>query len=529
MNTPKEIIFDEEAREKLLAGITEIADVVAVTLGPKGRNVGMEKSWGAPTITNDGNSIVKEVELSGFENLGVSIAKEVAQKIKDKSGDGTTTGTLLLKALAESGIKYIASGASPILVKRGMEKAVEKTLEALTQMAKPLKGNEEVEAIATVSASGNRVIGKLIAEAVEKVGRSGVITIEEAKGIETSIELVEGMQFDRGYISPYFSTNPEKMIVEMEHALILLIDKKISTIHELLPVLQNVAASGRELLIIADEIEGDTLSTLVVNRLRGSLKVAAVKAPGFGDRRKAMLEDIAILTGAKVVSEETGISLNDASSSILGNVDKVIVTKDKTTLIASGNEAAVKARIQQLETQIKKTENSYDREQLEERKAKLAGGVATIRIGAPTEPEMKQKKQVAEDSLNSTRAALEEGIVPGGGVALLRASEALQKLTLPGDEQLGLTAVLHALKAPLRQIIDNSGQDGSVVIAEILEKGGSIGFNAMTGKVEDLFKSGVIDPAKVVKTALQHAASAAGVVIISEALMIDAKEETEAM
>ncbi len=400
MSTPKEIIFEEEAREKLLSGISQLADVVAFTLGPKGRNVGYEKSWGAPSITNDGNSIIGEIELGGFENLGVSIAKEVVQKIKETSGDGTTSATLILRTLVENGIKHIASGASPIMVKRGMDKAVQAVIASLEKMAKPVKTSDEIRSIATVSASGNEEIGKLIADAMDKVGKAGVITIEEAKGIETTIEIVEGMQFDRGYLSPYFCTNAEKMIVEMNDCSILITDKKLSNIHEILPLLQSVAASGKELLIIAEDIEGDVLSTLVVNRLRGSLKVAAVKAPGFGDRRKAMLQDIAALTGGTVISEETGMSLQETTVDLLGHGEKITITKENTTIISQQNGDAVSSRIKQIENEIEASTSKYDKEKLEERKAKLSGGGAVIKIGAATEPEMKQKKQIAEDSLS---------------------------------------------------------------------------------------------------------------------------------
>ncbi|NGX57910.1 MAG: 60 kDa chaperonin [Chlamydiae bacterium] len=525
MSTPKEIIFEEEAREKLLSGIAQLDDVVSFTLGPKGRNVGFEKSWGPPTITNDGNSIVNEIELDGFENLGVSIAKEMAQKIKEKAGDGTTSGILLLRALVEAGIKNIASGASPILVKRGMDKAVEAVIASIDKMAKHVKTQDEIRNIATVSASGNTEIGQLISDAMEKVGKEGVITIEEAKGIDTTIEVVEGMQFDRGYCSPYFCTNVEKMIADMQNAQLLLVDRKISNVHELLPILQASASTGRELLIIAEDIEGDVLSTLVVNRLRGTLKAAAVKAPGFGDKRKAMLQDIATLTGATVVSEETGISLKEATTEILGHAERVIITNNSTTIISQGQETAVKARVKQIENEIQEATSKYDKEKLEERKAKLSGGVAIVRIGAATEPEMKQKKQDAEDSLNSTRAAVQEGIVPGGGVALLRASQELEKLKLEGDEELGAHIVIKACRAPLRQIAHNSGEDGSVILAEVLESEFNIGYNANTGKKEDLMKAGIIDPAKVVKSELIHAASAAGITLISEALVIDAEDE----
>lgn len=528
-STPKEIIFEEEARTLLLAGIKKLADVVAFTLGPKGRNVGLEKGWGAPTITNDGSSIVKDITLENvYENMGVAIAKEVVQKIKEKSGDGTTTGVLLLRALVDTGIKFIASGSSPIGLKRGMEKAVDAVVKELEKTAIPIKNSNEIRNIATVSASGNQEIGKLIAEAMEKVGTSGVITIEEAKVTDTSIEVVEGMQFDRGYVSAYFCTNQDKMTVEMNNPQILLVDRKIANIHELLPILQQVATSGRELLIVAEDIEGDVLSTLVVNKLRGSLKVAAVKAPGFGDRRKATLQDIAVLTGATVVSEETGINLKDLTTDALGSAEKVTITKENTTLVnGAGSAEEIKARVKQIENEISTTKSSYDREKLEERKAKLSGGVAVIYVGAATEPEAKQKKQVFEDSLNSTKAALEGGIVPGGGIALLRASKAIDALKLEGEEAFGAKIVKQACEAPLKHIVYNAGHDGAVILAEVLNSKPSFGFNALTNQVEDLIAAGVIDPAKVVKNALTYASSAAGIVLISEALIADAPADEE--
>ncbi len=526
--TPKQIIFENEARDLLLAGIKKLADVVAFTLGPRGRNVGLEKSWGAPTITNDGSSIVKDITLKNvYENMGVSMAKEVVQKIKEKCGDGTTTVTLLLKALAESGIKQIAAGASPIGIKRGMDKALEALVKELEKMAIPVKGDKEIRNIATASASGNEEIGNLIAEAMKKVGRAGVITIEEAKGTETTVETVEGMRFDRGYISPYFVTNSDRMTVEMDHSpQILIVDKKISNIHELIPILSSIATAGKELLIIAEDIESDALSTLVVNRLRGTLKVAAVKAPGFGDRRKAMLQDIAALTGATVISEETGMQLQDATADVLGSAEKISINKEHTTIInGAGKPAEIKARIKQIENESALTTNSYDKEKLEERKAKLSGGVAVIRVGATTEPELKQKKQVFEDSLNSTKAAIEEGIVPGGGIAMLRASRQLKNLKLEGDEALGAKILITACETPIKQIATNAGFDGSVILADVLANKPSFGFNALTEKVEDLIEAGVIDPAKVVKNCLLLAVSTAGIVIISEALIADAPED----
>ncbi len=528
-STPKEIIFEEAARDLLLEGIKKLADVVAFTLGPKGRNVGLEKSWGAPTITNDGSSIVKDVSLKNqYENMGVAMAKEVVQKIKEKCGDGTTTATLLLKALVEGGIKQIAAGASPISLKRGMDKALEALLKEIEKTAIPIKNAKEIQNIATASASGNVEIGTIIAEAMEKVGKTGVITIEEAKGTETSIELVEGMQFDRGYISAYFCTNTDKLTAELTNSpQILIVDKKINNIHEILPVLSSIATSGKELLIIADDVEADALSTLVVNKLRGTLKVVAVKAPGFGDRRKAMLQDIAVLTGATVISEETGISLKEIPASTLGSAEKITVTKENTIIVNGiGKPKEIEARIKQIENEIELTKSSYDKEKLEERKAKLSGGVAVIRVGAATEPELKQKKQMFEDSLNSTKAAIEEGIVTGGGVTLLRASKNI-KLKLEGDEAIGAKILITACEAPIKQIACNAGRDGAVILSEVIQANPHVGFNVMTDQVEDLMVAGIVDPVKVVKNILTHAVSTAGIVIISEALIGDAPEEEE--
>lgn len=529
MSTPKEIIFEEQARELLLTGLKKLADVVAVTLGPKGRNVGLEKGWGAPTITNDGSSIVRDITLENqYENMGVSMAKEVVQKIKEKCGDGTTTGVLLLRALVENGVKLIAAGASPINVKRGMDKAVEAVVKEIEKSAIPVKDASEIRNIATVSASGVEEIGNLIAEAMNKVGRNGVITIEEAKGTETTIDIVEGMQFDRGYMSAYFCTNQDKMLVEMNNPQILIVDRKISNVHELIPVLQAAASSGRELLIIADDLEGDTLSTLVVNKLRGTLKVAAVKAPGYGDRKKSLLQDVATLTNATVISDDTGISLKEIPASVLGSAERITVTKDHTTIVnGAGSKQQVTARIKQIDNEIEEVKSSYDKEKLEERKAKLSGGVAVIRVGAATETELKQKKQMFEDSLNSTKAAIESGVVPGGGVALLRASKVIEKLKLQGAEESGAKIVLQACEAPLKQIVTNTGVEGSVVLAEVQKALPNFGFNALSGKVEDLVKTGVIDPAKVVMSALIYAASVAGIILISEALIADAPEDEE--
>lgn len=528
-STPKQIIFEEQARDLLLTGIKKLADVVAFTLGPRGRNVGLEKSWGAPTITNDGSSIVKDITLKNtFENMGVEMGKEVVQKIKEKCGDGTTTGILLLRALVEAGIKQISAGASPIGIKRGMDKGVEAIVKEIERFAIPIQNNQETRNIAIVSASGNEEIGNLIAEAIEKVGKSGVITIEEAKGTETTIELVEGMQFDRGYVSSYFCTNADKMIVEMNNVQILILDRKISSVHEILPVLQATAASGSELLIIADDIDGDALSTLVVNRLRGTLKVAAVKAPGFGDRRKAMLQDLAILTGGSVISEETGMSLKEIPAEALGQAEKVTISKENTIIVkGAGGAQEILARVKQIENEIALVKTPYEKEKLEERKAKLSGGVAVIRVGAATEPEMKQKKQMFEDSLNSTKAAQEEGIVPGGGVALLRASQIVSNLKLEGDEAIGAKLVVLACETPLKQIVQNTGLDGAVILREVQEAPFNNGFNAIAEKVEDLVAAGVIDPAKVIKNCLTYAASVAGIVLISEALIADASDDEE--
>ncbi len=529
-STPKQLIFEEEAREKLKEGIDKLADTVGVTLGPKGKNIGIESSWGAPTITNDGNSIVKEIELKDpYANMGVSMGKEVAQKIKDKSGDGTTTGIILLRALIKQGIKNIASGISPINLKRGIEKAIAIVMEELDAMATPVKKEEAIQNIATVSASGNKEIGKTIFEAITKVGKSGVITIEEGKGTTTTIEMVEGMQFDRGYTSPYFCTSAETMMVEIEQTGILITDKKISSIQEILPLLQSVASTGKGLVIIAEDIEGDALSTLVVNKLRGNLKIAAVKAPGFGDRRKAILEDIAVLTGATVVSEDKGMQLKDATVEVLGSAEKIEISKDNTTIVGGmGRKEEIDARIKQIDREHSNASSDYDKEKLEERKAKLKGGVAVIRVGAPSEPEMKQKKQVFEDSLNSTRAAQESGFVPGGGVALLRASQKLKKLKLvEREEQIGAEIVLHACSAPFKQIVENCGKDSSIYLEEVLNQKGGMGFNALTEKVEDLIKGEVIDPTKVVKNCLKYAASVAGIVLISEVLITDDIEDEE--
>ena len=523
----KDIIFQENARKELLEGIKQLAEVVRCTIGPKGRNIGLEKAYGTPQITNDGNSIVKDMELKNpYQNMGVSMGKEVAQKMKDKCGDGTTTSIILLQALVEEGVKQIAAGASPIGIKRGIDKAVEKVIQEIESKALKVNTNQEIQTIATASASGNDYIGKIIAEAMEKAGKQGVVTIEESKTMDTSIKVVKGMQFDRGYVSPYFCTNTEKMSVEMDHPYILIAEKKINNIHELIPILQQIATTGKELLIIAEEIEGDVLSTLVVNKLRGTLKVAAVKAPGFGDKRKALLQDIAVLTNGTVISEEIGLSLKECTVENLGSCEKVIVTKEECTLVkGAGSKEAIESRVKQIDAELEKATSKYDQEKLEERRAQLKGGIAQIHVGAATEPELNQKKQMFEDSLNSTRAALETGVVPGGGVALLRASKAIDSLKLEGDELNGAKIVKKACTAPIKQIVSNAGLDGTVILSEIESNGYSTGFNADSDTVEDLIKAGILDPAKVVKNALLYAASTAGIVLLSEALITDAEEE----
>lgn len=527
MTNPKEILFDEDARNALREGIDKLADVVCVTLGPRGRTVGLQASWGSPTITSDGNTIAKEVEVKDpFINMGVSMGKEVAAKIKEKSGDGTTTGIVLLRALVQGGMKNIASGANPIAIKRGMDKALERVLGEIDKMATPVKNSEETRNIASVSASGNEEVGTKIAECFAKVGKTGVVVIEEGKGTETTIEMVDGMQINRGWISPYFNTNAEKQTIEMTAPLLLITDKKISSAQEILPILQQVASTGQSLLVIAEDIEGDALSTLVINKLRGTLKIGAIKAPAFGDQRKAILEDIAILTGAQLITEDKGLLLKEAGFDVLGKAAQITVTKEKTTFVGGqGDAKAIAARIAQLDAQIKNATSNYDREKLEERKAKLQGGVAVIKVGAWTESESKKRKQTYEDSLNSTRAALEEGIVPGGGVALLRASRAAHDLSLSPEEAVGAQILLRACEAPIRQIIFNTGCDPSVLLGEVLLKGPSFGFNALTEQVEDLLKTGVVDPAKVVKSSLSHAVSVAGIALLSEALIADAQEE----
>ena len=477
MSSAKELVFEEEAREKLQLGVDKLADVVGVTLGPQGRNVGLQASFGSPKITNDGGSVVRDIELADqYANMGVSLGKEVVKKIRDVCGDGSTTGVILLRDLVRHGVKCIASGASPIHVKRGMEKAVSSILSEIEKMTKQIESKQDIENIATASASGSPLIGKMISEAFEKVGKNGVISIEEGKGTETTIEMVEGMAFDRGYLSSYFCTNAENMTACLKDAHVLLTDKKISSIHEILPILQSVAGTGKEIMLIAEDIDGDALSTLVVNKLRGTLKVTAVKAPGFGDRRKAMLDDIAILVGATVVSEEKGMDLKKCGVEVLGSAEQIDVTKDTTTIVGGkGAKEAIDARIGEIEREIEETKSDYDKEKLEERKAKLSGGVAVIRVGAASESEMKQQKQVFEDSLSSTKAAIEEGIVPGGGVTLLRASQKA-KIDLTGDEKIGFESVVRAAEAPYRQLVKNSGLDASLFVEKLKGEKETFGF-----------------------------------------------------
>jgi chaperonin GroEL len=519
--TAKEIIFEEDARNALRDGINQLADVVAITLGPSGRSVGLQANFGSPSITSDGASIAKEVEIKDpFLNIGISMGKEVAAKIKEKSGDGTTTGIVLLQALVQAGVKNIASGANPISIKRGMDKALEGILKYIDSAAITIKNNKDTRNIASVSASNNKEIGDTIAACFDKVGKDGVVAIEEGKGTETLIEIVEGMQLDRGYMSSYFATNNEKLIVEMENPYLLITDKKISSPQEILPILQHIATTGGSLIIIADDIEGDALSTLVINKLRGSLKVAAIKAPGFGDRRKEILEDIAILTGGQMVTEEKGLILRDAEADVLGRANQVIISKEKTTIIGGkGSPKNIKARVNQIDAQIANATSSYDKEKLNERKAKLQGGVALIKIGAFTESEMKKKKQMFEDSLNATRAALEEGVVPGGGVMLLQAARGVPRLDLTKEEEIGAQILYRSCEAPFRQIAKNSGFDASIILEKALSLGKTFGFNAITETVEDLLKSGIIDPAKVVKQSLMHAVSMAGVILLTEGMI----------
>jgi chaperonin GroEL len=530
----KTISYGEEARQRILHGVNKLADAVKVTLGPKGRNVVIEKKFGSPTITKDGVTVAKEIELQdSLENMGAQMVREVASKTSDVAGDGTTTATVLAQAIYREGIKNVTAGASPMELKRGIDRAVRAAVESLDRLSKPVEG-KDIAHVGTISANNDSEIGKIIAEAMDKVGKDGVITVEEAKGLETTLEVVEGMQFDRGYLSPYFITDSERMEVVLENAKVLLYEKKISNMKDLLPILEQIAKQGRPLLIIAEDVEGEALATLVVNKLRGTLQVAAVKAPGFGDRRKAMLEDIAILTGGKLISEDLGIKLESVKWEDLGDAKKVTIDKDNTTIVVDDRskkkQETIQGRVKQIRAQIEETTSDYDREKLQERLAKLIGGVAVIKVGAATETEMKEKKARVEDAMHATKAAVEEGIVPGGGVAFLRAIESVEKTNkeLSGDEKIGARIVVRALEEPTRQIVQNAGGEGSVVINELKTRGGNFGYNANSEKIEDMIKAGIIDPTKVAKNALQNAASVAGLMLTTEAMVSEIKEKEKA-
>jgi len=519
----KEILFDVRAREAILKGVNTLADAVKVTLGPKGRNVIIEKSFGAPTITKDGVTVAKEIELENrFENMGAQMVKEVASRTSDVAGDGTTTASLLAQALYREGSKLVAAGNNPMEIKRGIEKAVNVVVEQLKKLSKPTKDHKEIAQVGIISANGDSTIGNIIAEAMGKVGKEGVITVEEAKGLETTLEVVEGMQFDRGYLSPYFVSDPERMEAVLEDPYILIHEKKISSMKDLLPLLEQVARAGKPLLIVAEEIEGEALATLVVNKLRGTLNACAVRAPGFGDRRKAMLEDIATLTGGRVIAEDLGIKLETVTLKDLGRAKRVTIDKDNTTIVdGAGKKTDIEARVKQIRAQIEETTSDYDREKLQERLAKLVGGVAVINVGAATETEMKERKARVEDAMHATRAAVEEGIVPGGGVAYLRCLPALEKLEVSGGEKFGVDIVRRALEEPLRWIVANGGWEGSIVVNKVREGSGAFGFNAESGQYEDLLKAGVIDPTKVTRFALQNASSVASLMLTTEAMVAE--------
>jgi len=527
---PKLIEYDAKAREKLKAGVDKLADAVKVTLGPKGRNVIMDKKFGSPTVTKDGVSVAKEIELEDhFENMGAQMVKEVASKTSDDAGDGTTTATVLAQSIYREGVKAVTAGINPMALKRGIDMAVLKAVDTIKGLSKPISGKTEISQVGTISSNNDKSIGERIAEAMEKVGKDGVITVEESKTTETTLDVVEGMQFDRGYVSPYFVTDPDNMEALLEEPLILIHDKKISTMKDLLPILEKVAQMGKPMLIIAEDIEGEALATLVVNKLRGTIKVSAVKAPGFGDRRKAMLEDIAVLTGGKVISEEVGFKLENAVVSDLGSAKKVVIDKDNSTIVeGAGETEQIKARISQIRKQIDDSTSDYDREKLQERLAKLAGGVAVINVGAATESEMKEKKARVEDALHATRAAVEEGIVPGGGVALLRAISALDGIEMHTDEMVGVNIVRRALEEPIRQIANNAGVEGSIVVDKVKKESGAFGYNAEADKYEDLIQAGVIDPTKVTRTALENAASIGGLLLTTQAIISDMPEDEKA-
>jgi chaperonin GroEL len=525
----KQLLYDEEARRALLKGVDKLANAVKVTLGPKGRNVVLDKKFGAPTVTNDGVTIAKEIELDDhFENMGAQLVKEVATKTNDVAGDGTTSATLLAQSMIREGLRNVTAGANPMGIKRGIEKTVKIVVGEIAKISKKVETSEEISNIAAISANNDSEIGKLIADAMDKVGKDGVITVEEAKSMETNLEVVEGMQFDRGYLSPYFVTNAETMSSVVEDALVLIHDKKISAMKDLLPILEKVAQMGKPLLIIAEDVEGEALATLVVNKIRGTLNTVAVKAPGFGDRRKSMLEDIAVLTGGRVVSEEMGMKLENTTVKDLGRAKRITVDKENTTIVeGAGDQKEIKGRINQIKVQIDETTSDYDREKLQERLAKLAGGVAVINVGAATEVELKEKKHRVEDALSATRAAVEEGIVPGGGVALLRSIPAVQKLSLEGDEKIGRNIVLRSLEEPMRQIAINAGFDGAVVVERAMKESKAIGFDANKLEWVDMFKAGIIDPAKVVRSELQNAASVAAMLLTTETLITDLPEKKD--
>ncbi|HZF25464.1 MAG TPA: chaperonin GroEL [Steroidobacteraceae bacterium] len=526
----KEVRFSDDARQRMFRGVNVLANAVKVTLGPKGRNAVLEKSFGAPTVTKDGVSVAKEVELKDkFENMGAQMVKEVASNTSDEAGDGTTTATVLAQAIIREGLKAVASGINPMDLKRGIDKAVITAVEELKKLSKPCKDQKAIAQVGTISANADESIGKTIADAMEKVGKEGVITVEEGSGLENELDVVEGMQFDRGYLSPYFINNQQNQTAELENPYILLYDKKISNIREMLPLLEGVAKAGRPLLVVAEDVEGEALATLVVNTIRGIIKVAAVKAPGFGDRRKAMLQDIAILTGGQVISDEVGLSLEKASLNDLGEAKKIVVEKENTTLIdGHGKSADIKARVGQIRQQIEEATSDYDKEKLQERVAKLSGGVAVIKVGASTEIEMKEKKARVEDALHATRAAVEEGVVPGGGVALLRAQKAVEKLEGANqDQQVGIKILSRAIEEPLRQIVDNAGEDAAVVLNKVKEGKGNFGYNAQTGEYGDLIEAGILDPTKVTRLALQNAASVAGLLLTTEVMVAEAPKDEE--
>jgi chaperonin GroEL len=527
----KIIKYDMKAREAMLNGVKALADAVVVTLGPKGRNVVIDKSWGSPTVTKDGVTVAKEIELEDkFENMGAQMVKEVASKTSDTAGDGTTTATLLARAIYEEGQKLVAAGNDPMAIKRGIDAAVEVVVKELQKLSKPTQDQRDIAQVGTISANNDETIGNIIAEAMNKVGKEGVITVEEAKGMETTLEVVEGMQFDRGYLSPYFVTDPEKMVVSLEDPFILINEKKVSNMKDLLPILEQVAKMGKPLMIIAEDVDGEALATLVVNKLRGTLQVAAVKAPGFGDRRKAMLEDIAVLTGGQVVSEDLGTKLENLTVADLGKAKRINIDKDNTTIVdGAGSRSAIEGRVKQIRAQIEETTSDYDREKLQERLAKLIGGVAVINVGAATETEMKEKKARVEDALNATRAAVEEGIVPGGGVALVRCLAALEKMKIKANQKLGVKVVMRAMEEPLRQIAKNAGAEGSVVIDKVKNGEGAFGYNAQTDTYEDLMKAGIMDPTKVVRFALQNAASVASLMLTTQAMIAEKPEEKKQM